>query len=108
MKHAANDYEKFYQLLKKVNDGFQRGLSEAQERNRFYEQEIEELKKELMLSKQINKYLQSSLKTHAKGRDAEIKNDLSALLDMEAQEVEGKKHKLRPAVNKNIGKERHH
>lgn len=86
MVNSETDYTKFYQLLKKVHEGYQRGLSEAINQTHSYRQEVEELRRELVLSKQINHYLQDKISTRSKVNKEEMRHDISQLLGMDAPE----------------------
>jgi len=81
----TEEYSRFYAILKKVIDGYQRGLSQAIEKNLHYEHEIQELKKELLKSKEIIKYLKEigagAEKTKSSKQD--IDRSLQEILEIE-------------------------
>ena len=72
------DYAKFYSVLKKAIEGYQRGLSQAIEQNFYYENELARLKGELHKSEEVIKCLKS-MDTKA-GKPAISKKDIERYL----------------------------
>ncbi len=97
------DYSKFYQVMTKVVDGYQRGLSEAIEKNYHYENQIIDLLEELLRSKEMIKYLKA-METRGKNNSLLSKEDIDrqllAILDIDVPPMKADgKRKLEVRAN---------
>lgn len=104
-KSDNNDYKRFYSVLTKAVEAYQRGLSQAIEQNYQYENQIKELKEELLKSKELIKYLKNIGAKHRKSPLAkeEVEKHLNTILNMDNPNGQMSKRLIRSQVNQRGG-----
>lgn len=101
-KSDQTDYARFYEVLKKATDSYQRGLDKVVAMNLAHEDEIYRLKQELSRSREVIGYLkqvQSGLSTSREDVNKRLSQILGVDLPTSDQNI-----KRKSAVKPTIGK----
>ena len=96
------NYKRVYELLKRVSDGYERGLNKANGQIHDYKNQIEEMQRELLENKEMIKRLKALETKNRKSPFSkdEIDAQLQAVLDTDLPHSRRRKNSVNKASKK--------